>query len=197
MKRLTKLSILITTLFLALPLAAQEEESTKTSPWSFSVSTDFAYYPLSAPIVSENTHFSTFTGPYSGLEGRTTAHAYYTIPTPIGNNPLTAGDNITLEGYFELSPVSIKPGLSVSFTPIAFLVFNAGAEIGKHAIINSGAIVEHDCRVGSFTHVAVGATVCGGCTIEEDAFIGAGSTLIQGLTIERCRFIKAGEVVVR
>ncbi|MCR4630249.1 MAG: hypothetical protein K5786_01315 [Treponema sp.] len=130
MKRLTKLSLLITTLFLALPLAAQEEESTKTSPWSFSISTDFAYYPLSAPIVSENTHFSTFTGPYSGLEGRTTAHAYYTIPTPIGNNPLTAGDNITLEGYFELSPVSIKPGLSVSFTPIAFLVFNAGAEIG-------------------------------------------------------------------
>ena len=88
---------------------------------------------------------------------------------------------------------NIEPGVFVGKNA----VINAGAKIGKHAIINSVAIVEHDCRVGSFTHVAVGATVCGGCTIEEDAFIGAGATLIQGLNVKKNRFIKAGEVVIK
>jgi hypothetical protein len=130
MKAIKRFSIIMAALCIMLPLTAQEDEVTETSPWSFSISTDMAYYPLSAPIVSEKSHFAPITGPYSGLEGRTTGHAYYKIPTPIGNNPLTAGDNVTLEGYLELSPVSIKPGFSVSYTPIAFLVFNAGAEIG-------------------------------------------------------------------
>lgn len=117
---------------IALPVFAQEDSVTLGGlPLSFSITTDFAYYPKSAPVVSSSTHYAPFTGPYSGLEGRTTGHACYTIPTPIGNNPLTAGDNITLDGYLELTPVSIKPGFSISYTPIAFLVFNTGAEIGS------------------------------------------------------------------
>ena len=124
--------LFISAIFLLIAsLSAQDEKkSTEKLPLAFSLTTDFAYYPLSAPVVSEKTHFAPLTGIYSCLEGRTTGHAVYTIPTPFGDNPLTKGNNLSLDGYLELSPVSIKPGFSISFTPIAFLVFNAGLEAG-------------------------------------------------------------------
>ena len=131
MKALKGLIPLLIAACLCTPLFAQEDSVTsETSPWSFSISTDFAYYPKSAPVITDKTHFAPITGAYSGLEGRTTAHAYYKIPTPLSANPLMAGDNVTIEGYFELTPVSIKPGINISFTPIAFLVFSAGGEFG-------------------------------------------------------------------
>lgn len=130
MKSLKKIIFIFSLLSFLMPLFAQEENSAESSPWSFSITTDFAYYPHVSPLVSDSTHFAPTDGIYSGLEGRVTGHAYYKIPTPIGISPLTAGDNLTLEGFLEVSPVSVKPGINISFTPIAFLVFNAGAEAG-------------------------------------------------------------------
>lgn len=116
---------------IALPVFAQEDSVTSGGlPLSFSITTDFAYYPKSAPVVSSSTHYAPFTGVYSGIEGRVTGHAKYTLPTPIGTNPFTSGDNVCFDAYLEVTPVSVKPGLNISFTPVAFLVFSAGAEAG-------------------------------------------------------------------
>lgn len=90
--------------------------------------TDFGYYPKS-DVVSGNTHFAPVTGPYSGVEARETLKGVYTIPVP-GNNFLTEGNRISLEGALALTPVSLTPKFSISCTPVAFLSLAAGAEIG-------------------------------------------------------------------
>ena len=90
--------------------------------------TDFGYYPKS-DVVSGGTHFAPLAGPYDGVELQETLKAVYTIPTP-GNNFLTEGNRIALEGALSITPISLTPKLSLSYTPVAFLNLSAGAEIG-------------------------------------------------------------------
>ena len=105
-----------------------EDEVETVSPWEFSLTTDFAYYPKSDYVTGGN-HFAPLTGPYSGIEGRTTGSVTYTLDTPLGEHWLVSSANVGLTGNFELSPVSIKPGFEVSFTPLPFLVFAAEISI--------------------------------------------------------------------
>ncbi len=105
-------------------LAAQE-----SNPLNFSITTDFAFYPKSDYIAGE-THFAPLTGAYSGLEGRISGEMDYRIPLPLGDNWLLADSNLVLSAALELTPVSVKPGISLSFTPLPFLVFKTGAQAG-------------------------------------------------------------------
>lgn len=73
----------------------------------------------------------------------------------------------------------------------------AGARLGDNVLINSRAVVEHDCRVGDHSHIATGAILCGGCDIGEGVHVGAGATVIQGITIGHGAIIAAGSVVTR
>ena len=61
-------------LFLTIASVFAEE----TSPWAFSLTTDLAYYPLSAPVDSAENHFAPITGPYKGLESNQAAAAMTT-----------------------------------------------------------------------------------------------------------------------
>ena len=99
------------------------------SPWKFSITTDFAFYPKS-DFIAGDTHFAPVTGPYSGIEGRVTGSATYTIPTPLGSHWLVNSATLDLTGKLELTPVSIKPQFEVSWTPLPFIVFAAGAQAG-------------------------------------------------------------------
>lgn len=71
------------------------------------------------------------------------------------------------------------------------------AVIGDHCVINSGAIVEHDCRIGSNTFVGPGAVIGGGVTIGEDCFIGLGAKIKNGITIGHGITIAMGAVVTK
>lgn len=95
----------------------------------FSITTDFAYYPKS-DFIPGPSHFAPLTGPYSGLEGRVTGAAKFSIPTPLGEHWLLNSATLDLTGKFEISPVSIKPAFSMNWTPLPFIVFGAGAQIG-------------------------------------------------------------------
>ncbi len=75
------------------------------------------------------------------------------------------------------------------------VVLNAGCRISDHAIINTASIIEHDCDIGEFTHIAVGCVICGGCSIKNDVFIGANTTIIQNISIGSQMVIGAGEIV--
>ena len=126
---------------LALLGMAFAEDAEPKSPWDFSVTTDFAYYPKSDAIPSTGgVHFAPLTGVYSGVELRATGTAGYTIPVPFGDNPLVNGNKLRLYGQFELSPVSIVPAVGVSFSPIAFLSFSAGSSIGAGWTIKAGKL---------------------------------------------------------
>lgn len=76
-------------------------------------------------------------------------------------------------------------------------IVNSGCIIQDYSIINSGAIIEHDCKVGEFSHISVGTVVCGGCQIANDVFVGANSTLIQEIKIGSNSVIGAGSVVLK
>ncbi len=40
-------------------------------------------------------------------------------------------------------------------------IINADVRIGRHVIVNTAAVVDHDCRVKDFVHIAQGAVLAG------------------------------------
>lgn len=78
---------------------------------------------------------------------------------------------------------------------LAGCVVNAGVTLDDNVLINSGAVIEHDCRIGSHSHIATGATLCGDCVIGESVHVGAGATVLQGVKIGFGAVIAAGAVV--
>lgn len=80
---------------------------------------------------------------------------------------------------------------------MAGAVINPGTVIEKGAIINTCASVDHDCRVGEYSHVAVGAHICGTANIGKNVWVGAGSTVINNIDVCDGCFIGAGAVVVK
>lgn len=80
---------------------------------------------------------------------------------------------------------------------MANAVINSGARIGRHCIINSGAIVEHDNQIEDFVHISVGTKLAGTVHVGKSSWIGIGTVVNNNLSIcERC-MIGAGAVVVR
>ncbi|KXX68567.1 acetyltransferase [Flammeovirga sp. SJP92] len=75
-------------------------------------------------------------------------------------------------------------------------VVQSGSEIGEHCIINTSSIIDHDCQLGNYVHVAPNAVLCGGVKVGNSSWIGAGSTIIQGITIGNNCTIGAGSVVI-
>ena len=80
---------------------------------------------------------------------------------------------------------------------LARSVIQPEVQIGKHSIINTGAIVEHDCLLGDFTHIGPGAVVCGGVRIGVGTFIGANATILPGVSIGDWVTIGAGSMVLK
>ncbi len=76
------------------------------------------------------------------------------------------------------------------------VVLNEGTRIGELSIINTGAIVEHDCTIGKFAHISPGAILCGQVEVGQDCHIGAGSVVRQLIRIGNNSIIGAGSVVV-
>ena len=52
-------------------------------------------------------------------------------------------------------------------------IVNAGATIQKNCIINSNALIEHDCSIGENCHISTGAVVNGHTWIGDNSFIEA------------------------
>lgn len=80
---------------------------------------------------------------------------------------------------------------------MAGAVINPCAVIGKHCIINTKASVDHDNRIGDYTHISVGATLAGTVTVGSTVWVGAGAVISNNLSICDESMIGAGAVVVR
>ena len=72
-----------------------------------------------------------------------------------------------------------------------------GAALGANCVVNTGAVIEHACRLADNVFVGPNATLCGGVTVGADTFIGAGATVVNGVSICRDVIIGAGAVVTR
>lgn len=73
---------------------------------------------------------------------------------------------------------------------------NAEVRIGKHCIINTGAIIEHECIVEDFVHISPNAALAGNIKVKKGAQIGLGANIIQGISIGEYAVIGAGAVVI-
>ena len=69
------------------------------------------------------------------------------------------------------------------------------AKVGRGSIINSGAMVEHECSVGEWAHVSVNATMAGRSCLGDFSMLGAGATVIDGLSVVGHVTVGAGAVV--
>ena len=72
----------------------------------------------------------------------------------------------------------------------------AGAEVGSHCLLHSGAVLDFNVRLSDFVQIGAGAVIGSGVIIEEGAFIGSGVTVVAGVTIGKNARVGAGSVVV-
>ncbi|MGX9984906.1 acetyltransferase [Soonwooa purpurea] len=79
----------------------------------------------------------------------------------------------------------------------AKVTVNALASIDNFCILNTGCIIEHECKVGEAVHIAPGAILAGNVSVGENTFVGAGSVVRQGIKIGKNVVIGAGSVVVK
>lgn len=73
---------------------------------------------------------------------------------------------------------------------------NSFAVIGDYTILNTGVIVEHECKLGSAVHIAPGAVLAGNVEVGDRSFIGANAVIKQGLKIGKDVIVGAGSVVI-
>ena len=89
--------------------------------------------------------------------------------------------------------VKIGPGSVV----MAGCVVNADAYLGGQVIINTGATVDHDCRIEDAVHIAPGCHLCGGVSVGQGSLLGAGTTVTPGVRIGNRAIVGAGSTVIR
>ena len=90
-----------------------------------------------------------------------------------------------------------SPSARLSAGTVVFpgAVVHTAARIGRGGIINSGAIVEHDCLLEAGVHVAPGAVLCGAVRVGEGTLIGAGAVVLPGCMVGAWATVGAGSVV--
>lgn len=69
------------------------------------------------------------------------------------------------------------------------------AKIGRNCVINSGAIIEHDCEIGENTFIGPGAVIGGFTTIGRNCFIGLGAKIGNNVCIADNITVAMGAVV--
>lgn len=105
-----------------------------------------------------------------------------------------------LKFYTAIHP-SAQIGLDVEIQEgtviMANACINSSAKIGKHCIINTGAIIEHDNIIEDYVHISPNATLGGTVKIGESTHVGIGSIVKNNITICKNCTIGAGAVVVK
>lgn len=76
-------------------------------------------------------------------------------------------------------------------------VVGPAARLDRGVIINHGAVVDHDCFVGEFSHVAPNSCLGGGVRVGARCLIGAGAVVLPGVSIGDNVTVGAGAVVTR
>lgn len=74
---------------------------------------------------------------------------------------------------------------------------NAFAKVGRHCIVNTSAVVEHDNVIEDFVHVSSGATLAGTVCVGRRTLIGAGSSVKNNISICQHVTVGVGAAVVK
>lgn len=80
---------------------------------------------------------------------------------------------------------------------LAGSTIGVGTRLHPFCVVNTGAVVDHDCELDFGCFVGPGATLCGGVRLGEYSFIGAGATVLPGVKVGDGATVAAGAVVVK
>ena len=110
-------------------------------------------------------------------------------------------NELPVKWYTAIHPTAVISSLDVEIGEgtviMANAVVNPSARIGKHCIINTGAIVEHDNILEDYVHLSPNVTLAGIVKVGKSTHIGAGSCTKQVLNIASNCVIGAGSVIVK
>jgi sugar O-acyltransferase (sialic acid O-acetyltransferase NeuD family) len=122
----------------------------------------------------------------------------------LGDNRIRQKAGVHLRTLGFKLPAAIHPSALIS--PSAKIgegaIIMANATVGTEtiveglAILNTGAVIDHDNRLGAASHVAPGCALAGNVTLGERAFVGVGSAVRPGITIGADAIVGAGSAVV-
>ncbi len=74
-------------------------------------------------------------------------------------------------------------------------VIHTNATVNNNTIINTGAIIEHDCEIDDYAQISPNTTLCGRVKVGKFAFVGAGSVVIPEINIGKNSVVAAGSSV--
>lgn len=119
----------------------------------------------------------------------------------IGNNNIRKriAEGLGTAFYSAVHPkaiVSQYATIEVGSVIMAGAILNVESHIGKHCIINTGAVVEHDCLLADFVHLSPNVSLAGNVSVGEGSHVGIGATVIQGIKIGKWTVIGAGAVII-
>lgn len=108
---------------------------------------------------------------------------------------------LPVKWYTAIHPTAVISSLDVEIGEgtviMANAVVNPSVKIGKHCIINTGAIVEHDNILEDYVHLSPNVTLTGIVKVGKSTHIGAGSCTKQVINIASDCIIGAGSVIVK
>lgn len=121
----------------------------------------------------------------------------------VGDNAARARLGTMLAGF--ALPAAVHPTAFVSPTAMvgdgavvmARAVLGTQARLGRLAILNTGAIAEHDVVLGEASHAAPGAVLCGAAMLGARALLGAGAAVRPGVRIGTDAVVAVGAAVVK
>jgi len=97
---------------------------------------------------------------------------------------LLAGSGFTFPSLHH-PRATIEPSARISEGVQIFAHAYVGSEavLRERCMVNTGAVISHDCEIGAYTHIAPGALLAGHVHVGERALVGMGVTTIIGLKI--------------
>ncbi len=110
-------------------------------------------------------------------------------------------NELPVKWYTVIHPTAVISSIDVEIgegtVVMANAVINSSAKIGKHCIINTGAIVEHDNVLEDYVHLSPNVVLSGIVKVGKSTHIGAGSCTKQVLNIASDCVFGAGSVIVK
>lgn len=88
-------------------------------------------------------------------------------------------------------------GLGEGTVVFAGAVLQPDARVGRHAIVNTSASIDHDCVLADFCQVAPGAHLGGNVALGIGAFVGIGACVHQGSRLESGAVLGGGGFLTR
>ena len=93
----------------------------------------------------------------------------------------------------------ISPYAAIASGNVVFAgaIINAFAKVGVGCIINTAAVVEHDCNIDNFSHICPNVALAGGVSVGSKSWVGIGSQVKQLIVIGDNCMIGAGSTVIK